>query len=164
MLVPIREFIADVPAPGSDHRKNEPPTLCEQNLIDIRIVRADLVWHVRNIELDGSTATRFEVDEQQAALGAEEVARMRFAVQQLLGSAAAVDPFTRALQRAEEEVPVGLSERGGLVSVRDQPFSLCGSVQEVRRRDLDASHARCAGVGARLRMRLVSPGQEPPTS
>ena len=93
MLVPIRELIADVPAPGSDHRKNEPPTLFEQNLIDIRIVRADLVRHVRDIELDRPTATRFEVDEEQAVLGAEEVARMRFAVQQLLGGAAAVDPF-----------------------------------------------------------------------
>ena len=100
MLVAIREFIADVPAPGSDHRKNEPPTLREQNLIDIRIVRADLLWHVRNIKLDGSTAARFEVDEQQAITGAEEVARMRFAVQQLIGSAAAADPFTSALQRA----------------------------------------------------------------
>jgi len=88
-------------------------------LIDIRIVRADLVWHVRDIELDGSTATRLEVDEQQAALGAEEIARMRFAVQQLLDSAAAVDPFTRVLQRAEEEMSVGLSERGGFVPVGD---------------------------------------------
>jgi hypothetical protein len=60
----------------------------------------------------GPSAARFEVDEQQAVTGAEEVARMWFAVQQLLGSTAAVDPFTSALQRAEEEMPVGLSERG----------------------------------------------------
>ena len=141
VLVPIREFIADVPAPGSDHRKHEPPTLREQNLIDVRIARADLLWHVGDVKLDGSTAARFEVDEQQAVTGAEEVARMRFAVQQLLGSTAAVDPFTSAMQRAEEEMPVGLSERGGFVSVRDEPFSLCDSVQEVRGCDLDASHA-----------------------
>jgi hypothetical protein len=32
VLVPIREFIADVPAPGSDHRKHEPPTLREQRI------------------------------------------------------------------------------------------------------------------------------------
>ena len=119
VLVPIREFIADVPAPGSDHRKQEPPTLREQNLIDVRIARADLLWHVGNIKLDGSTAARFEVDEQQAVTGAEEVAWMRFAVQQLLGSTAAVDPFTSALQRAEEEMPVSLSERGSFVSLRD---------------------------------------------
>ena len=95
---------------------------CEQNLIDVRIVRADLLGHVGNIELDGPTAARFEVDEQQAVLGAEEVAGMWFAVQQLLGSAAAVDPLTRVLQCAEEKMPVGLSECGGFVSVRDQPF------------------------------------------
>jgi hypothetical protein len=117
--VPIREFIVDVPAPGSDHRKHEPPTLREQNLIDVRIAPADLLWHVGNIKLDGSTAARFEVDEQQAVMGAEEVARMRLAVQQLLGSTAAVDPFTSAPQCAEEEMPVGLRERGGFVSVRD---------------------------------------------
>jgi len=99
-LVPIGEFIVDVPSPGSDHRKNKPPTLLEQNLIDIRIVCADLVRHVRNIEFDWSTATRFEVDEEQAVLGAEEVSWVRFAVQQLLGSSAAVDLFTRAVQRA----------------------------------------------------------------
>ena len=100
MLVPIREFIADVPSPGSDHRQNEPPTLLEQDLIDIRIVRADLVRHVRDIEFDWPTATRFEVDEERAVLRAEDVAWMRFAVQQLLGSSAAVDLLTRALQRA----------------------------------------------------------------
>jgi hypothetical protein len=63
VLVPIREFIADVPAPGSDHRKNKPATLLKQNSINIWVVRADLVGHVRNIEFDRSTATRFEVDE-----------------------------------------------------------------------------------------------------
>src|SRR5437764_11561989 len=115
---PSGEFIADVPAPGSDHRKHEPPTLREQNLIDVRIARADLLGHVGNIKLDGSAAARFEVDEQQAVTGAEEIAGMRFAVQQLLGNTAAVDPFTSAVQRAEQEMPVGLSERGSFVSVR----------------------------------------------
>ena len=74
MLVSIREFIADVPSPGSDHRKNKPPTRLEQHLIDIRVVRRDLVRHVGNIELDWPTATRFEVDEQQAVLRAQDVA------------------------------------------------------------------------------------------
>jgi hypothetical protein len=44
---------------------------------------------------------------------------MWFAVQQLLGGAAAVDPFTSVQHCADEEVPVGLSERGGSVSLRD---------------------------------------------
>ena len=74
MLVAVREFIADVPSPGSDHRKNKPPTLLEQDLIDIWIVRADLVRHVRNIEFDWSTARRFEVDEEQAVVRAQDIA------------------------------------------------------------------------------------------
>jgi len=100
VLVPIREFIADVPAPGSDHRKNKLSAFLKQNSINIWVVRADLVRHVRDIEFDRPTATRFEVDEVQAVLSAEEVAWMRFAVQQLLGSSAAVDLLTRAVQRA----------------------------------------------------------------
>lgn len=65
---------ADVPSPGSDHGKNKPSTLLKQDLVDIRIARADLVRHVRNIELDWPTATRFKVDEQRTALRAEYVA------------------------------------------------------------------------------------------
>jgi len=117
--VPIRELIADVPAPGRDHRKHESPALREQNLIGAWIARADLLWHVGNVELDRAAAAGFEVDEQQAVMSAEEVARMRFAVQQLLGSAAAADPFTGALQRAEEKMPVGLSQRRSFVWVAD---------------------------------------------
>jgi hypothetical protein len=139
--VPIREFIADVPAPGRDHRKHEPSTFREQDLIDVRIARADLFWRVGDIKLDGSTAARLEVDEQQAVTGVEEVAGMRFSVQQLLGGTAAVDPFTSVLQRAEEKMSVGLGERGGFVSPRDQPFCLSDPVQEVRGGDLDGSHA-----------------------
>src|SRR5512142_670305 len=93
------------------------------------------------IKLDGSTAARFEVDDQQPVTGAEEVARMRFAVQQLLGSTAGVDPFRSALQRAEEKMPVGLSECGSFVFVRDEPFSLCHPVHEMWGCDLDVSHA-----------------------
>ena len=66
VLVPIRELVAGVAPPCRDHRKNKPPTLVEQVLIDVRILRGDLVRHVRNVEFDRSTATRFEVDEQRA--------------------------------------------------------------------------------------------------
>ena len=71
MSTPIRKLITDVPAPGRDHRKNEPTTLLEQNLIDIRIVQADLVRHVGDVEFYGAPATRLEVDEEQAVRGAE---------------------------------------------------------------------------------------------
>lgn len=68
MLVSIRKFVADVPSPGSDHCKNKAPTLLEQDVIDIRIVRADLDRHVRNVEFDWPTATRLEVDEERTVL------------------------------------------------------------------------------------------------
>ena len=81
MLVAVWELIADVPAPGSDHRKNETATLLKQDRIEIRIVRDDLLRRVRNVELDGATAGGLEVDEQQAVIGTQEVARVRFAMQ-----------------------------------------------------------------------------------
>jgi len=79
-LTSIRELIASVPSPCSDHRKNKSPTLLEQVWVDIRIKRADAVRHVGNIEFDGAAATRFEVDEHRSDVGAENVARMRLAV------------------------------------------------------------------------------------
>ena len=146
MSGPVRELIADVPAPGGDHRKDQPSTLCEQDAVEIRIVRADLVRHVRDVELDGSTAARLEVDEERAVRGVKDVARVRFAVQQLLVGAAATDPFPGVLQRAQEQAPVGRSECGGLLLVGDQPFSLGDAVQEVRRLDVDASKAGVQAV------------------
>ena len=138
----IRELVANVPSPGSNHRKDEPPTLLEQSLVDTGIVRADVVRHVRNIEFDGPTATRLQVDEERTALRVQDVAWMGFTMQQLFAGAAAADLATGALQGAQEEIPVGLGERGGFVSVRDQPLSLCNAFPEVRRHDLNASHAR----------------------
>ncbi len=86
--VAVGILVADVRAPRSDHGQNESPTFREQNPIDIRIVRADLLRQVRNIELDRSTAAGFEIDEQQAVTGAEDVAGMRLTVQQLVDGAA----------------------------------------------------------------------------
>ena len=139
VLPPIRELVAGVPPPGGDHRENKPTTLLKQPLVDTWIARADVVGRVRDVELDGPTAARLEVDEDRTVLRAEEVSRMGFAVQQLLGRAAA-DRARHALQRAEEKLPVGLREGGSLVSVRDQPHRLCDAFRHVRRRDLDASH------------------------
>ena len=90
MPAAVRELIADVPAPRSHHRKDKSPALREQYLVKVRIVRAGLLRHVGNIKLDRSTTAGFEVDEQQAGTRVAEVAGMRFAVQELLGSAAAV--------------------------------------------------------------------------
>ena len=59
----VRECIADVPAPGSDHRQHEPAAFGEQNAIDVRVAQADLVRHVGDVKLDRATAACLEVDE-----------------------------------------------------------------------------------------------------
>jgi hypothetical protein len=100
VLEPIREFIVHIPPPSSDHRENETPTLLEQNLIDPGIVRAGLVRYVCNIEFNRANATSFEVDENQTTRGPEQISRMRFSVQQLLGGHAAPNCLTRAVERA----------------------------------------------------------------
>ena len=71
MSLSIRKLIMHVPAPCRDHRENEPATLLEQKLINLRIVPADLVRHMGNVEFDRAAATRLEVDEEQAVRGAE---------------------------------------------------------------------------------------------
>jgi hypothetical protein len=78
----------------------------EQGLIDIRIQQADLVWHVRNVEFDGATATRFEVDEQQTGRGTEQIAGMWLAVQKLIRGHAAANCLTGLAQRVEQHAPI----------------------------------------------------------
>ena len=65
--------------------------VAEQVATDARVALADLFGHVGKVELDRSTATRLEVDEQQPVPGGEHVARVRLAVQQLLGSTPVFD-------------------------------------------------------------------------
>jgi hypothetical protein len=66
-------------------------------LINIRVVLDDLVGHMGEVEFDWSTATRLKVNEQRPALRAEQVARVRLTVQQLLRRAAADDRSSQAL-------------------------------------------------------------------
>jgi hypothetical protein len=60
-------------------------------LIDTRIVLADFVGRMGEVEFDRPTAARLEVNEQQAVLRGEHVARVRLAVQHLLRAAAPAD-------------------------------------------------------------------------
>ena len=62
--VSIWELIADVPAPGSDHRQHEPAAFREQDPVEVRVPCAGLVWNVGYVKLDRPTAARLEVDEQ----------------------------------------------------------------------------------------------------
>ena len=60
------------------------------------------------VELDWSTAARFEVHEQQALVGAQQVAGVRLAVQQLLADTAGQDRAAQTFQRVDEKRPVGV--------------------------------------------------------
>ena len=79
--MPVRELVARIPAPRGDHGKNKDSALTEQFFISVRIALADIFGDMGEVELDGPTATRLEIDEQQSGLRAEHVARVRLAVQ-----------------------------------------------------------------------------------
>jgi GH15 family glucan-1,4-alpha-glucosidase len=55
---PVRKLVAMVPTPRCDHRENELPALVQQSLVNARVVLADRLGNVSEIELDGSTAAR----------------------------------------------------------------------------------------------------------
>jgi hypothetical protein len=74
-------LVARIPAPRGDHGKNKDSALSEQFFISVRIEFADIFGDVGEVELDGPTATRLEIDEQQPGLRAEHVAWVRLAVQ-----------------------------------------------------------------------------------
>ena len=72
------------------------------------------------VELDRPAATGLEVDEQRPALRAEHVARVRLAVERLLGAAVIANCSWPASQDAAEERAVRFGERRGAVTVRNE--------------------------------------------
>lgn len=140
MSKPVGELIVNVPAPGSDQRENQTPTLLESKLIETRVVRAHLDRRVGNIEFDWPHATGFEVDEDDSSWGTEEVARVRFSVQQLVGGATALYGLACAVKRAQKKVTVTVIQRGALASVRDNTLRRRDALHEMRCFDLDVSH------------------------
>ena len=109
-------------------------------MIETRVVLAHLDWCVGNIEFDWPHATGFEVDEDDSSRGTEEVARVRFSVQQLVVGRTALYGFACTVKRAQEKVTVAVIERGGLASVRNNTLRLRGALHEMRCFDLDVSH------------------------
>ena len=150
--MPVRELVAQIPAPRGDHRENEDPALAEQFSISVRIALADRFGHMGEVELDGPTTTGLEVDEPRSVLRAEHVARVRLAVQQLLGGAAVGDRSPQASQRVAEQLPVRVRERRSEVAARNELLRLRNSIREVRRRDIDLPHT---GMQPRERIRVV---------
>src|SRR5690606_27983649 len=78
---PVRELVAELPTPRRDHREDELPAFVQQPLVDVRVMLADLLGDMGEIELDGSAAARLEVDEQRAVFRGEQIARVRLAVE-----------------------------------------------------------------------------------
>src|SRR5215217_1046936 len=62
---PVRKLVANVPTPRCDHRENELPAIIQQSSVNARVVLADRLGNMGEIELDGSTAACLEVDEQR---------------------------------------------------------------------------------------------------
>ena len=75
-----RELVAQVPAPGGDHGKNQAPALNQKVFISGGIAPAHIFGYMGEVEFDGSTATRLKIDEQQSGLRAEHVARVRLPI------------------------------------------------------------------------------------
>jgi len=137
----VRELVAMVPAPRRHHGQNEDPALEEQFLISVRIALSHLFRHMGEVEFDGPTATRLEVYEQSPVLRVEQVAGVRLAVQQLFGGTAVDDGSAPASQRVDEKLPVRVDQRRRMVAAGHESLSLCHSIGEVRRRDIDLPHA-----------------------
>jgi len=138
---PVWELVANVPAPGSDHRKNELPALLHQFLISARVVFADRFGHMGQVEFDRAMATGLEVDEQQSDFRAENVPGVRLAMEELLGRSAVADLSSQPSQRAAQEPPVLVDEPRRSVSARNELLRIRDSIDEMRRRNIEPSHS-----------------------
>ncbi len=102
---------------------------------------ADIFGRMGEVEFDGPTAARLQVDEQRPVLRGEHVARMRLAVQQLLDAAAFADRTFQIPQRVAEQFPVRVGEFRSAVAVRHELSSPLHPIHEVRHRDVEPAHA-----------------------
>src|SRR5689334_15804284 len=68
-----RQLVLRIETPGRGHGQGEGATLLQHRLVDVRVPPADLDGNVGKVELDGTSAAGFEVDEQRADLRVEDV-------------------------------------------------------------------------------------------
>ena len=138
---PVRELVAAIPTPRRDHGQHQHPALAKQVGISGQIVRANLCRRMGDIELDWPTATRLQVCEQQPVLRPEQIARVRFAMQELLGGATLTDRPPQLSQRVAQKLSICIPELRSVGAVANQPLRLRDSIREVRRREFDLPHA-----------------------
>jgi hypothetical protein len=98
-----------------------------------RIVRSSFFGGMGNVKLDWPTAAPPEVYEERPSPRAEQVARMRLPVQQLLACAPAASRATESSERVAEEFPVGTGQRWSPLSVANLSLRTGDSIGEVRR-------------------------------
>jgi hypothetical protein len=114
-------------------------------------VIANLVGRMGDVELDWPVATRLEVYEPHAARRPEQVAGVRFAVQQLLVRAAVDDGPAKAAQRVGQEFPICVDELRTLRTVSDDRLRFFDSIREVGCRRIELPHT-CMQAFERLRV------------
>jgi hypothetical protein len=147
-----REVVTRLAAPRGDHGQHEDPALADQRLIGAGIECADLDrrparvdGRMGDVELDWPAATRLEVDEQQPAPRPEHVARVRLAVQQLLGRTSVDDRAAHRSQRRANQLAIGAGDLRVVGGIIDQALRLVDSIHEVRQPV--AAHIRLAHAG-----------------
>jgi hypothetical protein len=94
-----------------------------------------------DVELDGSTATRLHIYEQQPLLRSEHIARVWLAVQQLLGGPPLTYGPPQLSQCVAQKFPIRIPEFRSTGAVINQPLRLRDSIRDVRRREIDLPHA-----------------------
>src|SRR5581483_1877310 len=118
-VVPVGELVVTPPAPRGDQRPRQGAALADQVVVRARVMRGDLVGGMGDVELDRPAAARPEVDEQRAFPRADQVARMRLTVQELLAGALATDRAAQPAERGAQEFTVGTGQRRSPLPVVD---------------------------------------------
>jgi hypothetical protein len=93
-----------------------------------------------DVELDRPTATSLQVCEQRPVLRPEQIARVRLAVEQLLGGVPLTDRPRQLSQRVAQKLPVRILKIRGLGAVGDQRLRLRDAIREVGRNEIDLPH------------------------
>jgi hypothetical protein len=94
-----------------------------------------------DVELDRPMATSLQVCEQQPVLRLEQIARVRLAVEQLLGGVPLTDRPRQLSQRVAQKLAVRIPKIRGLGAVADQRLRLRDAIREVGRNEIDLPHA-----------------------
>jgi hypothetical protein len=134
-------LVISIPTPGCDHRQRQNPALAQQVVVSAWIVRAHLFRHMGDVELDRPTATGLQVSEQQPVLRPEQIARVRLAVEQLLGDVPLTDRPRQLSQRVAQKLAVRIPKIRGLGAVADQRLRLRDAIGEVGRNEIGLAHA-----------------------